>query len=52
MVFDGPAVIEQDDATPLVAPGFRARVDDAHNILLERMTADAPVPFSGRVEVA
>ena len=34
---DGPAVIEQDDATGLVAPGFRARVDDAHNIVLERL---------------
>ena len=39
MVFEGPAIIEQDDATPLVAPGFRARVDDAHNILLERTHA-------------
>jgi len=36
MVFEGPAIIEQSDATPLVAPGFRARVDAAHNILLER----------------
>jgi N-methylhydantoinase A len=36
MVLDGPAIIEQSDATPLVAPGFRARVDAAHNILLER----------------
>ena len=52
MVFEGPAIIEQDDATPLVAPGFRARVDDAHNILLERMTADAPVPFSGHIGAA
>ncbi|MGH7401708.1 MAG: hydantoinase/oxoprolinase family protein [Candidatus Rokuibacteriota bacterium] len=39
LVFDGPAIIEQDDATPLVAPGFRARVDEAHNILLERSHA-------------
>jgi N-methylhydantoinase A len=39
MTFEGPAIIEQDDATPLVAPGFRARVDDAHNILLERSHA-------------
>jgi N-methylhydantoinase A/oxoprolinase/acetone carboxylase beta subunit len=39
MVFEGPAIIEQDDATPLVAPGFRARVDAAHNILLERSHA-------------
>ena len=36
MTFDGPAVIEQDDATPLVTPGFRARVDRAHNVILER----------------
>ena len=33
----GPAVIEQDDATPLVAPGFAARVDPAGNLLLERV---------------
>jgi N-methylhydantoinase A/oxoprolinase/acetone carboxylase beta subunit len=39
MVFDGPAIIEQDDATALVAPGFRARVDHAHNIVLERSRA-------------
>jgi N-methylhydantoinase A len=36
MAFDGPAIVEQADATPLVAPGFRARVDPAHNILVER----------------
>src|SRR5499433_368725 len=34
---DGPAIIEQSDSTPLVAPGFRARVDDASNLLLERL---------------
>jgi N-methylhydantoinase A len=39
MTFEGPAIIEQDDATPLVAPGFRARVDGTHNILLERSHA-------------
>jgi N-methylhydantoinase A len=39
MAFDGPAIIEQSDATPLVAPGFHARVDAAHNILLERRAA-------------
>jgi N-methylhydantoinase A/oxoprolinase/acetone carboxylase beta subunit len=39
MTFEGPAIVEQDDATPLVAPGFRARVDDAHNLLLERSHA-------------
>lgn len=36
LVFDGPAIVVQDDATPLIAPGFRARVDHAHNIILER----------------
>jgi N-methylhydantoinase A len=36
MRLDGPAVVEQDDATPLVAPGFRARVDAADNLILER----------------
>jgi N-methylhydantoinase A len=36
MAFDGPAVVDQDDATILVAPGFRARVDAAANIILER----------------
>jgi N-methylhydantoinase A len=36
MVFDGPAIVDQDDATCLVAPGFRARVDGAHNLVLER----------------
>jgi N-methylhydantoinase A/oxoprolinase/acetone carboxylase beta subunit len=36
MTFDGPAIVEQSDATPLIAPGFHARVDAAHNILLER----------------
>jgi len=37
MTFDGPAIIEQSDSTPLVAPGFRARVDEAHNLVLERV---------------
>jgi N-methylhydantoinase A len=37
VTFDGPAIIEQSDSTPLVAPGFRARVDEAHNLLLERI---------------
>jgi N-methylhydantoinase A len=36
MSFEGPAIITQDDSAPLVAPGFRARVDAADNILLER----------------
>jgi N-methylhydantoinase A len=36
MALEGPAIVEQSDATPLIAPGFHARVDAAHNILLER----------------
>ncbi|HKW93536.1 MAG TPA: hydantoinase/oxoprolinase family protein, partial [Methylomirabilota bacterium] len=36
MTLEGPAIIEQADATSLVAPGFRARVDAAHNLVLER----------------
>jgi N-methylhydantoinase A len=36
MSFEGPAIITQEDSAPLVAPGFRARVDDVCNILLER----------------
>ena len=36
MTFDGPALVDQPDATSLVLPGFRARVDLAHNMLLER----------------
>jgi len=37
--FDGPALVDQDDATSLIAPGFRARVDHAQNIVLERPRA-------------
>jgi N-methylhydantoinase A len=37
MAFEGPAIVDQTDTTCLVAPGFRGRVDDAHNILLERV---------------
>ncbi len=36
MAFDGPAIVDQEDATTLVAPGFRARVDGALDIFLER----------------
>jgi N-methylhydantoinase A len=39
MAFAGPAIVDQDDATCLVAPAFRARVDHAHNLLLERSHA-------------
>ena len=33
--FDGPAVVPQMDATAAVPPGWRARVDDAANLILE-----------------
>ncbi|HVQ76151.1 MAG TPA: hydantoinase/oxoprolinase family protein [Candidatus Binatia bacterium] len=36
MAFAGPAIVDQDDTTCLVTPGFRARVDRAYNIFLER----------------
>jgi N-methylhydantoinase A len=36
MTFAGPAIVDQEDATTLVAPGFRARVDGALDIVLER----------------
>jgi N-methylhydantoinase A/oxoprolinase/acetone carboxylase beta subunit len=36
MTFDGPAIVDQEDATVLVAPGFRARIDHALDIHLER----------------
>jgi N-methylhydantoinase A len=36
MAFAGPAIVDQEDTTVLVAPGFHARVDDALNIVLER----------------
>jgi N-methylhydantoinase A len=36
MRFDGPALVDQEDATTLVAPGFHARVDGALNIIVER----------------
>jgi N-methylhydantoinase A len=40
MAFDGPAIVEQSDATPLIAPGFHARVDAAHNIVVERAVVE------------
>jgi N-methylhydantoinase A len=33
--FAGPAIVPQMDATTVVPPGWRARVDDAANIILE-----------------
>jgi N-methylhydantoinase A len=34
--FDGPAIVEQFDATAAVPPGWRARVDRFHNLVLTR----------------
>ncbi|RRH76351.1 hydantoinase/oxoprolinase family protein [Falsigemmobacter faecalis] len=34
----GPAVIEQDDTTTILLPGWSARVDEAGNLHLERLT--------------
>ena len=31
----GPAVVEQEDSTTLIHPGFRARVDRFLNLILE-----------------
>jgi N-methylhydantoinase A len=36
MALTGPAIVDQGDATTLVAPGVRARIDPAHNMILER----------------
>ena len=36
MTFDGPAIVDQGDATTVVAPGFRARVDHVLDLILER----------------
>jgi N-methylhydantoinase A len=34
--FNGPAIIEQDDTTTLLTPGWHCRVDAGGNLLLER----------------
>jgi N-methylhydantoinase A len=36
MTFDGPALVDQDDATTIIFPHFRARVDHASNLILSR----------------
>jgi N-methylhydantoinase A len=38
MSFDGPAIVDQDDATTVVYPNFHARVDAVGNLILERCT--------------
>jgi N-methylhydantoinase A len=34
--FEGPAIVEQEDTTTLVTPGWRGRVDPYGNLVLER----------------
>ena len=41
MALHGPAIVEQSDATPLIARGFPGRVDAAHNLVVERGSAVA-----------
>jgi N-methylhydantoinase A len=36
MAFDGPAIVDQDDATTVVYPNFCVRVDTVGNLILER----------------
>jgi N-methylhydantoinase A len=35
MAFEGPAIVEQDDATTVIEPGMAARVDGGGNLLVE-----------------
>jgi N-methylhydantoinase A len=35
-MIEGPAIVEQDDTTTLVTPGWRGRVDRLGNLVLER----------------
>ena len=37
--FMGPAIIEQDDTTTLLTPGWQCRVDTLGNLLLERTSS-------------
>jgi N-methylhydantoinase A len=41
MAFDGPAIVDQDDATTVVFPDFRAKVDAAGNLVLARRTEES-----------
>jgi N-methylhydantoinase A len=34
----GPAIVEQPDTTTVVPPGFRARVDQFDNLIMEMTT--------------
>jgi N-methylhydantoinase A len=37
-VIEGPAVLEQPDATIFIDPGLRGRVDELGNVIVERAT--------------
>ena len=37
-IVEGPAVLEQPDATTVVDPGLIARVDEIGNLIIERAT--------------
>ncbi len=39
MTIDGPAIVDQEDTTTLIAPGFHARVDRALNLVLARQAS-------------
>ena len=39
-VVEGPAILEQPDATTFVEPGFSARVDEFGNLILAQITAE------------
>ncbi len=36
MAFDGPAIVDQDDATTVIYPNFHAKVDSVGNLILAR----------------
>ena len=42
MTFEGPAIVDQDDATVLVGPAFRARVDTTGTLVLVRREMERP----------
>ena len=38
-LIDGPAIVEQFDATTVIPPGWRAQVDRRRNLILEKREA-------------
>jgi N-methylhydantoinase A len=39
MTFEGPAIVDQDDATTVIFPDFHAKVDPVGNLMLAHRTA-------------